>query len=142
MAVNHRASFEAEYEFDGFKTGGMRAKSVEINDNDVSDYVPALDYVLVSVEDEAEKKTPGGLILPDKVVKDPVEGRVVAAGPGNHQNGTFIANRVHVGDWVRFGQWAASPERRITIGGAKYLLMREEDILMFRPSKKLKAAAK
>lgn len=130
------SSLNPEYEFDGFKTGGVRARSVEAEEaDDIFDYVPVLDYCLVALETSAEKKTAGGIVLPEQVQKDPVEGRVVAAGPGNHQNGAFIPNRIAVGEWVRFGQWASEPSRRIKVAGKVYLLMREEDIIMKRPSK-------
>lgn len=126
-----------EYEFDGFKTGGMRARSVDATtaDADISDYVPKLDYLLVDIDGEKQNKSAGGVLLPDTAVKERVEGRVVAAGPGNHQNGVFIPNRVSVGEWVRFGAWAAEPARRIEVAGKVYALMREEDVLMCRPSK-------
>lgn len=130
-------SIQAEYEFDGFKTGGMRARSVDTttSDADIADYVPKLDYLLVDIDGEKQNKSAGGVILPDTAVKERVEGRVVAAGPGNHQNGVFIPNRVSVGEWVRFGAWAAEPARRIEVAGKVYALMREEDVLMSRPSK-------
>lgn len=119
------------YHFDGLATG--KTTPIETPD-EISDYVPLLDYVLVRTS-AGEERTAGGLIIPDQSKKDPVEGEVVAAGPGNHQNGVWIPNRVKVGMWVRFGQWAAGKERQIKVGDGLYLLMREEDCILTRPSK-------
>lgn len=132
MALNDvRDAFE--YDHDMPRAGKPEAKLSP--DDDIRDYVPLLDYVLVETDDKLETKTAGGIIVPDQSAKAGVEGRVVAAGPGNHQNGVFIPNRVSVGMWVRFGNWAAGNERKISVAGKVYLLMREEDCLMTRPSR-------
>lgn len=143
MAVMH-PSDAFDYDHDMPKPGkrlppdlpeGYKTNPKPAPDDDIRDYVPLLDYVLVETDDQLETKTAGGIIVPDQAAKAGVEGRVVAAGPGNHQNGVFIPNRVRVGMWVRFGNWAAGNERKIKVAGKVYLLMREEDCLMTRPSR-------
>lgn len=110
---------------EGVRVGNPKAKSVAI------DFEPLLDYVLVR-EDKTPKTTPGGIVLPDELQTAPVEGMVVAAGPGQPQNGVFVDNKIKVGMWVRFGAWANT---RVKIGDEEFNIMRESDIIGRVPSK-------
>jgi chaperonin GroES len=76
---------------------------------------------------EAEETTKGGIILPDTVSKEkPIEGTVVAAGPGKvNEEGKNIALAVKVGDKVLYGKYSGT---EITVEGVDYLIMRESDI--------------
>ena len=75
----------------------------------------------------AEEKTAGGIILPDTVKEKPVEGTVVAAGPGKvADDGKAIKMEVKVGDKVLFGKYSG---QAVKIKGEEYLVMREEDIM-------------
>ena len=74
----------------------------------------------------AEEKTAGGIILPDTVKEKPVEGTVVAAGPGKvADDGKAIKMEVKVGDKVLYGKYSGT---EVTISGEEYLIMRESDI--------------
>ena len=74
----------------------------------------------------AEEKTAGGIILPDTVKEKPVEGTVVAAGPGKvADDGKTIKMEVKVGDKVLYGKYSGT---EVTINGEEYLIMRESDI--------------
>lgn len=74
----------------------------------------------------AEEKTAGGIILPDTVKEKPVEGTVVAVGPGKvTDDGKAIKMEVKVGDKVLFGKYSGT---EVTINGEEYLIMRESDI--------------
>lgn len=74
----------------------------------------------------AEEKTAGGIILPDTVKEKPVEGTVVAAGPGKvADDGKAIKMEVKVGDKVLYGKYSGT---EVTINGEEYLIMRESDI--------------
>ena len=74
----------------------------------------------------AEEKTAGGIILPDTVKEKPVEGTVVAAGPGKvADDGKMITMEVKVGDKVLYGKYSGT---EVTINGVEYLIMRESDI--------------
>lgn len=99
----------------------------------LEDFQPLLDYVVVR-KDKGDEKSKGGIILTNPA--DPVEGRVVFAGPGNHQHGVFIKNRIEPGMWVRFGQWA---NNSVKIGDEVFLIMREEDIIGHRPARRVTA---
>ena len=75
---------------------------------------------------EAEEKTKGGIILPDTAKEKPVEGTVVATGPGKKSDeGKLIELEVKVGDKVLYGKYSGT---EVTIDGEEYLIMRESDI--------------
>jgi chaperonin GroES len=86
---------------------------------------PLADRVIVKPK-EAEEKTKGGIILPDTAKEKPVEGTIVAAGPGKvADDGKTIKMEVKVGDKVLYGKYSGS---EVTIDGEEYLIMRESDI--------------
>ncbi|MCK7520244.1 MAG: co-chaperone GroES [Ignavibacteriales bacterium] len=74
----------------------------------------------------AEEKTNGGIILPDTAKEKPVEGTIVAAGPGKvADDGKVVKLEVKVGDKVLYGKYSGT---EVTIDGEEYLIMRESDI--------------
>jgi chaperonin GroES len=87
---------------------------------------PLHDRVLVK-RVEAEEKTPGGIIIPDTAKEKPVEGEVLAVGPGERdETGTVRPLEVKVGDRVLFGKWAGT---EVIIDGEDRMIMKESDIL-------------
>lgn len=84
------------------------------------------DYVLVD-PDPTEKKTKGGLIIPDNASKrKATAGRVVAVGPGApDKGGTIRPMQSKVGDRVAFFEFAGS---EVTIGEKNYQIVKESDI--------------
>jgi chaperonin GroES len=91
---------------------------------------PLEDRVVVK-PNEAEEKTTGGIILPDTAKEKPVEGTIVATGPGKvADNAELVKMTVKVGDKVLYGKYSGS---EITIGGNEYLIMRESDIFATIP---------
>ena len=86
---------------------------------------PLSDRIVVKPA-EAEEKTKGGIILPDTAKEKPVEGTVVAAGPGKKSDdGKLVEMEIKVGDKVLYGKYSGT---EITIEGEEYLIMRESDI--------------
>jgi chaperonin GroES len=76
---------------------------------------------------EAEEKTPAGIIIPDTAKEKPVEGEVLAVGPGaRDETGRIIPLDVRVGDRVLFGKWAGTD---VIIDGEERLILKESDIL-------------
>jgi chaperonin GroES len=76
---------------------------------------------------EAEEKTAGGIIIPDTAKEKPVEGEVLAVGPGaRDETGKIQPLDVKVGDRVLFGKWAGTD---VIIDGEDRLIMKEADIL-------------
>jgi len=91
---------------------------------------PLADRVVVKPA-EAEEKTKGGIILPDTAKEKPVEGTIVATGPGkNSDTGELIKMTVKVGDKVLYGKYSGT---EVSIGGEEYLIMRESDIFAIIP---------
>jgi len=87
---------------------------------------PMNDRVLV-VRVEEEKKTSGGIIIPDTAKEKPLEGRVISAGPGKvGEDGKRVPLEVKSGDRVLFGKYAGT---EIEIDGVEHVFMREDDIL-------------
>jgi chaperonin GroES len=75
---------------------------------------------------EAEEKTKGGLFLPDTAKEKPIEGIVVAAGPGKvTEEGKEIKMTVKTGDKVLYGKYSGT---EVNLDGEEYLIMRENDI--------------
>jgi chaperonin GroES len=75
----------------------------------------------------AEEKTAGGIIIPDTAKEKPMEGEIVAAGPGaRNEQGHLVALEVKAGDRVLFGKWSGT---EVKISGEELLIMKESDIM-------------
>ena len=75
----------------------------------------------------AEEKTAGGIIIPDTAKEKPMEGEVVAIGPGARgEDGKLHALDVKVGDRVLFGKWSGT---EIKIDGEELMIMKESDVM-------------
>jgi len=87
---------------------------------------PLNDRVLVKRTEELQM-TKGGIYIPDTAKEKPIEGKVMAVGPGKmSDSGNRLTLAVKEGDRVLFGKYAGT---EIKIEGEEYLMMREEDIL-------------
>lgn len=87
---------------------------------------PLYDRVMVE-RIEQEKKTSGGIIIPDNAQEKPTRGKVVAVGKGLlDKNGARIPLDVKEGDIVLFAKWGGT---EFSIDGKEYLIMKESDIL-------------
>ncbi|MBO6038127.1 MAG: co-chaperone GroES [Acetobacter sp.] len=76
---------------------------------------------------ESEQKTAGGIIIPDTAKEKPMEGEVIAVGPGaRNEQGHVVALDVKAGDRVLFGKWSGT---EVKIDGEELLIMKESDIL-------------
>ena len=87
---------------------------------------PLQDRIIVK-RFESEEKTASGIIIPDSAKEKPMEGEVIAAGPGRtYDNGNKMEMTVKVGDRVLFAKYAGT---EIKFDGQEFLIMREDDIL-------------
>ena len=87
---------------------------------------PLHDRVLVRRVEESEK-TAGGIIIPDTAKEKPMEGLVLAVGPGaSDEKGKIVPLDVKIGDRVLFGKWSGT---EIRIDGEELLIMKESDIM-------------
>jgi chaperonin GroES len=92
----------------------------------VMGFRPLQDRVLIR-RVEQEEKTAGGIIIPDTAKEKPMEGEVVAVGPGaRSEDGKIHPLDVKAGDRVLFGKWSGT---EIKIDGEDLIIMKESDIM-------------
>jgi chaperonin GroES len=76
---------------------------------------------------EEEQRTPGGVIIPDTAKEKPMQGEVLAVGPGaRDESGKRIQPDVKAGDTVLFGKYGGT---EVKIDGREYLILREDEVL-------------
>ena len=76
---------------------------------------------------EAEEKTAGGIIIPDTAKEKPMEGEVVAVGPGaRDETGKLVPLDVKEKDRILFGKWSGT---EVKLDGEELLIMKESDIM-------------
>jgi len=89
-------------------------------------FKPLQDRVLIRRLDQ-DDKTAGGIIIPDTAKEKPMEGEVIAAGPGvRGDDGTLHPLDVKIGDRVLFGKWSGT---EVKIDGEDLVIMKESDVL-------------
>jgi chaperonin GroES len=90
---------------------------------------------------DAEVKSTGGIIIPDTAQEKPMEGAVVAVGPGaRNEQGQIVALEVKTGDRILFSKWSGT---EVKLDGEELLIMKESDIMGIiegSPAGKKKAA--
>ena len=87
---------------------------------------PLHDRVVVRRTEE-ERKSPGGIVIPDSATEKPVKREVLAVGNGKIlDSGQSKALDLKVGDQVLFGKYSGT---EIKVNGEDLLVMREEDVL-------------
>ena len=88
---------------------------------------------------EEDTKTKGGIIIPDTAQEKPMQGEVIAVGPGGRDDsGKLIPIDVKEADVVLFGKWSGT---EVKIDGVEYLIMKESDIMGVIEGKSAKKAA-
>ena len=89
-------------------------------------FQPLHDRVVVRRIDE-EGRTPGGVIIPDTAKEKPMQGEVLAVGPGaRDESGKRIEPDVRAGDTVLFGKWSGT---EVKIDCEELMIMKESDIM-------------
>ena len=87
---------------------------------------PLHDRVVVRRLDQ-NQKTAGGIIIPDTAQEKPMEGEVIAVGPGTRgDDGKLNALDVKKGDKILFGKWSGT---EVKLDGEELLIMKESDIM-------------
>jgi chaperonin GroES len=87
---------------------------------------PLHDRIVIRRIDEADK-TKGGIFIPDTAKEKPMEGKVVAVGPGaRNESGAVVPLDVKKGDRILFGKWSGS---EVKIDGEDLLIMAESDVM-------------
>jgi len=76
---------------------------------------------------ESDQKTAGGIIIPDTAKEKPMEGEVLAVGPGaRSEDGKIHPLDVKAGDRVLFGKWSGT---EVKLDGEELIIMKESDIM-------------
>jgi chaperonin GroES len=89
-------------------------------------FKPLHDRVVVKAL-EGEERTKGGIIIPDTAKEKPMQGKVVAVGPGARgEDGKLQPMGVRAGDKILYGKWSGT---EVKIDGDDLLIMKESDIL-------------
>jgi chaperonin GroES len=86
---------------------------------------PLGDRVVVRPLEETEEMR-GGLYIPDTAKEKPLQGEVVAVGPGRFEKGERVPMEVEVGNKVLYSKYAGTDVR---IGDEEYLIVKESDVL-------------
>ncbi len=87
---------------------------------------PLHDRVVVEALDQ-EEKTAGGIIIPDTAQEKPMQGKVVAVGPGARgEDGKVVPLEVKKGDRVLYGKWSGT---EVKVDDRDMLIMKEADIM-------------
>src|SRR5579864_5574710 len=87
---------------------------------------PLHDRVVVKREAE-ERKSPGGIVIPDTATEKPTFGKVIAVGKGKSlENGEIRPLDVKVGDKILFGKYSGTEVKMV---GEELVVMREEDVM-------------
>ena len=87
---------------------------------------PLHDRVLIEPT-EQEERSKGGVIIPDTAKEKPVEGKVVAVGPGaRDENGKLHPLDIKVGDHVLYGKWSGT---EVKVDGEDLLIVKESDVM-------------
>ena len=87
---------------------------------------PLHDRVVIRRTEE-ERKSPGGIVIPDTATEKPIKGEVLAVGKGKIlENGEVRPLDLKKGDKVLFGKYSGTA---VNVDGEEHLIIREEDIL-------------
>ena len=87
---------------------------------------PLHDRVIIKRTEE-ERKSPGGIVIPDSATEKPIRGKVIAVGKGRIlENGEVRAPDLKAGDKVLFGKYSGT---EVKVDGEDLLVMKEDDIM-------------
>ncbi len=87
---------------------------------------PLQDRVLIRRTEE-ERKSPGGIVIPDSAAEKPIRGEVIAAGKGKVlENGEVRPLELKAGDKVLFGKYSGT---EVKVDGEELLVMKEDDVM-------------
>jgi chaperonin GroES len=86
---------------------------------------PLTDRVVIRPLEETETMK-GGLYIPDTAKEKPIQGEVLAVGPGRREKGDFVPMELKVGDRVIYGKYSGT---QVDLDGEEYILIKESDVL-------------
>ena len=87
---------------------------------------PLQDRVLIRRTEE-DRKSPGGIVIPDSATEKPIKGEVIAAGKGKIlESGDVRPLELKAGDKVLFGKYSGT---EVKVDGEELLVMKEDDVM-------------
>ena len=85
---------------------------------------PLADRVVVKAAEDTEQRR-GGLYIPDTAKEKPIQGEVIAAGPGRLEKGQRVPMELKVGDRVVYGKYTGS---QVELDDEEIILIKESDV--------------
>jgi len=86
---------------------------------------PLADRVAIRpMEETATMK--GGLYIPDTAKEKPIQGEVLAVGPGRREKGEVVPMELRVGDRVVYGKYSGT---QVELDGEEVILIKESDVI-------------
>jgi chaperonin GroES len=86
---------------------------------------PLADRVAIRpMEETATMK--GGLYIPDTAKEKPIQGEVIAVGPGRREKGDVVPMELRVGDRVVYGKYSGT---QVELDGEEVILIKESDVI-------------
>lgn len=86
---------------------------------------PLFDKVVLE-QKKQEEKTASGIVLPGNDKEMPMQGKIVAVGPGGIVDGNEVKMQVQVGQDVIYSKYSGS---EVEIDKVKYVILKQSDIL-------------
>ncbi|HUK19933.1 MAG TPA: co-chaperone GroES [Gemmatimonadales bacterium] len=86
---------------------------------------PLADRVAIKPLEESESMR-GGLYIPDTAKEKPIQGEVIAVGPGRREKGEVVPMELKVGDRVVYGKYSGT---QVELGGEEVILIKEADVI-------------
>jgi chaperonin GroES len=86
---------------------------------------PLADRVAIRPMEETETMK-GGLYIPDTAKEKPIQGEVIAVGPGRREKGEAVPMELKVGDRVVYGKYSGT---QVELDGEEIILIKEADVI-------------
>jgi chaperonin GroES len=86
---------------------------------------PLADRVVIRPLEETETMK-GGLYIPDTAKEKPIQGEIVAVGPGRREKGEIVPMELKVGDRVIYGKYSGT---QVELDGEELIVIKEADVL-------------
>ena len=86
---------------------------------------PLADRVAIKPLEDTETMK-GGLYIPDTAKEKPIQGEVIAVGPGRREKGDVVPMELKVGDRVVYGKYSGT---QVELGGEEIILIKEADVI-------------
>ena len=86
---------------------------------------PLADRVAIRPMEETETMK-GGLYIPDTAKEKPIQGEVIAVGPGRREKGEAVPMELKVGDRVVYGKYSGT---QVELDNEEIILIKEADVI-------------